>query len=118
MTPHQKIFALIVSISLFLAIFEMVRRRKVKEEYSWLWLIVSVAMLILVLWDGLLYFMSRLIGAEDPLTTLFLFGFLFLLLVNIDYSIKISGHKEQIKKLAQWIGILSEKLENLKGEKK
>jgi len=117
MTLHQKIFALIVSVSLFLAIFEMVRRRKVKEEYSWLWLAVSVAMLILVLWNNLLNFISRLIGAEDPLTTLFLSGFLFLLLVNIDYSVRISAYKDQIKKLAQQVGIISKELDDLKKEK-
>ena len=114
MTLHQKIFALIVSISVLLFILDLVRRRKLKEEYSWLWLLVGVAMVLLVVWQNLLFFITRLIGAEDPTTTIFLFGFIFLLLVNIDYSIRISGHKDQIKKLAQKIGILSKEIDDLK----
>ena len=117
MTIHQKIFALIISVALLLVILEMVRRRKVKEEYSWLWLSVAAAMVVLVLWQNLLSFLSRLIGAEDPLTTLFLFGFFFLLLVNIDYSIRISVYKEQIKKLAQQIGILAKEVGDMKASR-
>ncbi len=117
MTPHQKIFALIISISFLLFILELVRRRKIKEEYSWLWLLVSAAIVLLVVWQNFLLFFTRLIGAGDPTTTIFLFGFIFLLLINIDYSIQISKHKEQIKKMAQKIGILSKALEDLENKK-
>ena len=117
MTFHQKIFALLVSIALLLAILEMVRRRKVKEEYSWLWLFVGAMMVALVLWPRVLSFFTNLIGAEDPLTTVFLFGFFLVLLVNVDYSIRISTYKEQIKRLAQKTGILSKEVEDLRKQK-
>ncbi len=116
MTFHQKIFAVIVSISLLIVILEMVRRRRLKEEYSWLWLLVGVVMLVLVLWPSLLNILSFLIGAEDPLTTVFLFGFIFLVLINLDFSMQISKHKEQIKKLAQQAAISSRELKDLKNK--
>jgi len=107
MTLHQKIFAIFISVVFLLFILELVRQRKIKEEYSWLWLFVGAAMVALVLWPDLLLFLTHLIGAGNPLTTLVLFGFIFLLLINIDYSIRISAYKDQIKKLAQQIGLLS-----------
>lgn len=117
MTLHQKIFALVAGIMFLLIILELVRKRKVKEEYSWLWILIGVIILILVIWYDLLLFVTRLIGAETPLTTLFLFGFLFLILINIHYSIRISLFTNQIKKMAQRIGLLSKEIEELKDKK-
>ncbi|MCX6731752.1 MAG: DUF2304 domain-containing protein [Candidatus Parcubacteria bacterium] len=114
MTFHQKIFALLVSISLLIFILELVRRRKIKEEYSWLWITAGASMVLLMVWHNLLLFLTHLIGAENPITTIFLFGFIFLILINLDYSVRISTHKEQIKKLAQKIGILSKEIDDLK----
>jgi hypothetical protein len=117
MTFHQKLFAIIVSVGLLAVILEMVRRRKIKEEYSWLWLLVVVVMIILVVWHNLLLSLTYLIGAVNPLTTLILLGFIFLILINIDYSVRISAYKDQIKKLAQKTGIISKEIENLKNRK-
>lgn len=113
-TFHQEIFSIIVSVSLLLFILELVRRRKIKEEYSWLWILAGVFMVLLVVWPGLLLFLTHLIGAESPANTIFLFGFIFLLLINIDYSVRISVYKEQIKKLAQRISILSKEVKDKK----
>jgi len=118
MTLHQKLFAIIVSVVLLLFVLELVRKRKIKEEYSWFWLLIGSAIFILVIWYDLLLFITQLIGSETPITTLFLFGFLFLLFVNIHYSVKISVFTEQIKKMAQKIGILSKEIEDFKNKEK
>lgn len=118
MTPHQKVFALITSIVILLFILELVRKRKIKEEYSWFWLLIGLVIFILVIWYDSLLFVTELVGSETPMTTIFLFGFLFLLFVNIHYSVKISVFTEQIKKIAQKIGILSKEIEDLKNKEK
>lgn len=118
MKSHQIIFAIAASLGILLFILDLVRRRRLKEEYSWLWLLIGIVIFTLVVWQGLLLFVTRLIGAQDSMTTLYIFGFIFLLLLNINYSIRISGQNEQIKKLAQSVGILSKENEDLKNEKK
>ena len=84
MPIRQKIFALIAAIALCIFIVEMVRRKKLREEYSWLWLITSLGIIILVIWYDLLVFITRMIGAALPTTTLFVFGLLFLLMLLIN----------------------------------
>lgn len=106
MTIHQKIFAVIASIGVFIFIIELVRKRRLKEEYSWLWIITGVAMIVLVVWYRLLVFITNLIGAVAPTTTLFIFALLFLLAVSIHYSIIISKLTNQVKDLTQEIAIL------------
>jgi len=106
MPIRQKIFALIVGIAVFLFILEMVRRRKLREEYSWLWLLTGSGIIVLVVWYDLLVFITELVGAVLPTTTLFLFGLLFLMLIALHYSVKISALTDQVRKLAQELAIL------------
>jgi hypothetical protein len=106
MPIRQKIFAVMVCMAILIFILEMVRRRKLREEYSWLWLLTGLVIFLLVIWYDLLVFITRIIGAVLPTTTLFLFGVLFLMLISLHYSIKISTLTNQVRKLAQELAIL------------
>ncbi len=111
MTTHQKIFALITSLAVFGFIVELLRRRQLKEEYSWLWILTGIAMIIMVIWYTPLVVISKLIGAVSPVTTLFIFAILFLLVLSIHYSIIISRLSHQVKDLAQEVAILKSEAE-------
>jgi hypothetical protein len=108
---HQKIFAVIASAAIFVFIIELLRVRRLKEEYAWLWLLTGVTMIVLVLWYDLLEFISKLIGAVMPTTTLFIFSIIFLLLISIHYSMIVSKLTNQVKDLAQELAILKKELE-------
>jgi hypothetical protein len=114
MPIRQKIFALIAAIALCIFIVEMVRRKKLREEYSWLWLLTGFGIIVLAVWYDLLVFITDMIGAALPTTTLFVFALLFLLLIALHYSIKISSLTDQVRKLAQKIAILQSELDEQK----
>jgi len=105
MEMKPRFVALVVSVVLVMLIVELVRRRKLREEYSWLWLSLSLAMFILALWPGLLDFVTGLIGAVLTTSTLFFFALLFLMLINIQFSMEISTLRTQVKKLAQQLAM-------------
>ena len=107
MTPTQRIFALVASLATLLFILELVRRRRLKEEYSWLWILTSCAMIALVTSYGALEWISGQIGAVLPTTTLFLFALLFLLLISVHFSTVISRLTQQVRRLTQELAILS-----------
>lgn len=115
MTLRQQVFALVLSIGLLIFIVEMVRQRKLREEYSWLWIITAVTVLVLSVWFGFLEWMTQLIGAVVPVSTLFMFGIFFLLIINIYFSIKISTLTTQSKNQAQRLAILDCYLQELRG---
>jgi hypothetical protein len=106
MTFHQKIFAVFASLSILSIVISLVRSRKLHAEYSWLWLLTGFVMLFLVVWFDLLVRLTVLIGAVTPTTTLFIFGIVFLVLISLHFSIKISQLGDQVKNLAQTISIL------------
>jgi hypothetical protein len=105
MTPTQRAFAVITSAGTLLTILELVRRRRLREEYAWLWLLTAGGMVLLSSWYGLIEWISRVIGAVTPTTTLFLFALLFLLALNIHFSTMISRLQQQVRTLAQELAV-------------
>jgi len=107
MTQTQRIFALVASLGTLLFILELVRRRRLREEYSWLWVLTSGSMILLVLFYPALEWASALIGAVLPTTTLFIFALLFLLGLSVHFSTVISRLTMQVRRLTQELAILS-----------
>ena len=112
---HQKIFAIVASILIMMIVVELVRRRRLREEYSWLWLLTGAVIILLVVWYDLLLFITHLIGAIAPTTTLFIFGLLFLMLISLHYSLQISKLSHQVKEMAQQLTLLKDQVENKQG---
>ena len=111
MTIQQKIFAVAASLIIFIVIVSLIKNRKLKEEYAWLWLLTGAIIVVLVLWYDLLLILTHLIGAVLPTTTLFIFAILFLICLALDFAIKVSRLTEQVKNLAQKVSLLeAEKL--------
>jgi hypothetical protein len=107
MTRAQHAFAILTSLVTFAVIVELVRRRKLKEEYSLFWILTTVVMLVLSSWFGLVEWLTRLSGAVTATTTLFIFGLVFLLLISVHFSTVISRLTEQVRRLTQEMAILS-----------
>ncbi len=107
MTPVQRAFAILTSLATLVFIVELVRRRRLKEEYSWLWIVTAAGMLLLSSWYGLIELVTRAIGSKTVTTTLFLFGLLFLLVISVHFSTMISRLTQQVRRLTQEIAILS-----------
>lgn len=111
MPLSQKLFAIVISCCVLLFIIEMVRRKKLREEYSVLWLGTSLLMLVLVINYDWLVWLTGVIGAALPTTTLFLGSIIFLMLIAIQFSIKLSKLTDQMKNLAQENALLRADIE-------
>jgi hypothetical protein len=106
MPLRQQVFAILISIIIFIVIIELVRKRKLREEFSLIWLLTGFLLFILAIWYDLLLAITSLIGASLATSTLFFFGLVFLILINLYYSIKLSAITNQVKNLTQEVGIL------------
>jgi len=106
MPPRIRIIAILICIFLVVYVFELVRRRYLSEEYSMGWLVAGSMMLILSISDGLLVWVSNLVGATLFTSTLFFFGLLFLVTICLHFSIRISALTNQVRTLTQHMGIL------------
>ena len=80
-------FAIISSLSILITIIYLVKKGKLREAYSWLWLLTGFVILLLVLWYDLLMMLTEFIGAVVPTTTRFIFGIIFLILIAFTSAI-------------------------------
>lgn len=106
MPPRIRIIAILICIFLVAYVFELVRRRHLSEEYSMGWLVAGSMMLILSISEGLLVWVSNLVGATLFTSTLFFFGLVFLVTICLHFSIRISALTNQVRTLTQHMGIL------------
>ena len=107
MDPRLRLVALLGSVAVFAFVVELVRRRRLKEEYSLLWLLTAVTLILLAAWDGLLNDVSDLIGAASSQSTLFFFGLMFVVLMLLHFSVRISALERRITSLVQELGLLT-----------
>ncbi len=115
MLPRQKAAMIVISIVIFILILDLVRRRRLREEYSWLWLLTSLTMFLLVIKYGWLVSITRIIGAVLPTSTLFIGALIFLMVLCVQFSVKISRLTGQVKNLVQENALLRERIEEIAG---
>ncbi|HBU69939.1 MAG TPA: DUF2304 domain-containing protein [Elusimicrobia bacterium] len=111
--PQNVALSIIVSAGLLILIFELVRNKKLNEEYSWLWMLTAFALLVLSVFPKLLLWLTHSIGAVAPMSTLFFSGLIFLLLIVLHFSTIISKLSNNTRLLSQKLAILELKLKQL-----
>ena len=98
-------FALVV----LLVVFEMVRRRHLRERYAILWLGAALVLLVLAAWTQLLGAVSRAVGIATPSNAFFVIAFGFLLLLVLHFSAAVSRLSDETRILAQRLALLEQR---------
>lgn len=116
MTANVQIAAVIVSAALLLLVLELVRRRLLSEEYSFLWIVCALALLLLSLWRGILHSVAHWLGIYYPPALLILVLIVFVFVAALYFSVVISRQRRQIERLVEDQSILAAELRELRGE--
>ncbi len=119
MTPLPvSIAAAIASFALLVVVFELIRSRRLREQYALLWLVTGVVLLALSLWREGLNTIAGWVGVRTyPPAVLGAVGALFILLVLLHYSTVISRLSDQNTLLAQRLALLEAELRERSGSK-
>jgi len=98
--------SLFFSLFIFFFIFELVKKRDIKEEYSLLWFALSFFLIYLSLDRHAIDRLAKLVDVAYPpsLLTLMITGFTLLLLIHI--TLIISRLSEQNKEMIQELGLV------------
>jgi hypothetical protein len=110
MELHLRVVAIVATVGLLFVVLDLVRRRRLLERYALVWLGVTVLLIVLSVWEGLLTGVSSLIGIFYPPTALFVVAFGFVIFLLLHFSVAVSRLADQTKVLAQHIGLLEERL--------
>jgi len=114
-SSRVQLVAVIVAIVLLAFVLELVRRRQLVERYALIWMMATLALVVLAIWRGLLGELADLLGIASPVNALFLvaLGVTFLLLLH--FSVVSSRLSEETKILAQELARVQQELRAAKG---
>lgn len=107
------IAAFLLALAIVALVVEMLRRKKLREKYAVLWLIVGVATLVLAAFPRLLNIVAEYVGVQIPSNLLFAMSILMLLGVCLHLSWEISVVEDETRTLAEEVAILRTQLESL-----
>lgn len=118
LTNRIQAIAIVGSILAILFVIELIRRRKLKEEYSLLWFFTGLIFLSLSLWRDLLEWFADLIGIAYSPVALIIFLIFGILSILLHFSLVISKLTEKQKNFIQELSILRHEFEDYKEKNK
>lgn len=104
-------FAVVFSILFILFIINLVRKNKLDEKYSILWLVFGVIIFILALFPSLVDKIADMFNVFYAPSLLLLFGIITVGVYIVHITIVITKQNKMIIKLTQEVGILKERID-------
>ena len=115
MTDVVQLASVAFSALLLGLVLELVRRRRLTEEHSLIWIAGAMVLLVLALWRDVLHVAARAVGVHYPpaLLLLALTGFVFL--VSLYFSVVISRQRQDIERMLEELALLDAEVRALRG---
>ena len=103
-------------VLLLVLVHELVRRRLLREEFSWLWIGACALLLALSAIPQVREILGQLLPDSSGVQLLLACVCLFLVALSLDFSIQISSQSNRIKNLAQEVALLRRDLEEVRSD--
>ena len=94
------------SLVILLALFEMMRRNRLREKYALIWALVALAVITVAAFPALLIEASAAIGLEVPVNLLFFVAFMVIMVITLQHSSELGRLEERTRTLAEEIALL------------
>ena len=108
-----RLVAVIGSLSVAVVVLYLVRKRRLREEYTPIWMAVAAGLLLISLRADVLMAITRAIGAWTPSSTIFFLGEAFLMVICLNFAVRLSRAGLEIRTLGQELSILRARLDEL-----
>ena len=113
MTNLIQVAAITCAMLLLTLVLELVRRRKLTEEHSLIWIAGAVVLLVLSVWRNLLDSAARVVGVYYPPALLLLALTCFVFLVSLYFSVVISRQRQDIERMVEELALLDAEVRRL-----
>lgn len=101
-----------VTIAVLLIIFEMLRRKVLREKYAIIWLMTALVTIVASLFPYEVNRISRILGFQTLSNFIFLILGLVNLLVLMHLSLVVGKTEDQVQTLAEEVALLKDKNES------
>ncbi len=110
MIDRIQIVAITVSVILLVVVLELVRRRKLTEEYSFLWILGALVLLTLSIRRDALDMAAAWLGVHYPPMVLVMLLIVIVFVASLCFSVIVSRQRQQIERLIGETSILAAEL--------
>lgn len=110
-SSSTRILAIVGSACMVVTVLWLVRRRSLREEYTPIWLSVAFALFVVSVETDILHWITRVIGAWTPSSTIFFLGEVFLVVICLNFAVRLSRMSLQVKNLTQEVTLLRAQLD-------
>jgi len=112
-----QIIAITIALTFMLFIFRLIAKGKLREEYSFIWIICTALLLLFSVWRNGLDVIAGILGIYYAPSIIFLAAIFAIVIFLVHLSVVSSRQHKQIKDLTQEMSLLKEKLESEKEKK-
>ncbi len=102
------------AVALVLYVLDLVRRRRLSEEYSLLWVLATAGIAVLGFATPLLTWITHVLGMMGESSTVFAFGLAFAIAMLLFLSVKLSRLGVENHALTRELALLRHDLESLR----
>jgi len=113
MTWIQRMVLLFFGVAMLGATLELIRKRRLREEYAVLWVCTAVMILVFVALPKALFSLAVWLGLDHAVLMTFL-CFCFLSAIVMHYSVVITNHSDREKGLSQELALLRDEMAKLR----
>ncbi len=100
------------SIVTLVVLFELLRRKHLREKYAITWVVVSLMTLFVAAFPAVLYWLSDLIGVVVPSNLLFFIASMVLLIISVHHSYELGRLEDRTRTLAEEVALLRLQVES------
>jgi len=110
---RARLFFILLGVSVLLFVINLVRTKKLKEEYALLWLFMAATLVLAPLLIDVIDTISFAIGITYPPALIIVLALICFALIFFQMSVTISRFSEQIKSLSQELALTRKRLQDL-----
>ena len=110
------VLGLIGSLITLTLLFELMRRRRLREKYAVFWALVALLTLLVAIFPQLLSMAADLVGVAVPANLLFFLASMLLLVVSIQHSYELGRLEDRTRTLAEELALTRMELDRARAE--
>ncbi|WP_378147444.1 DUF2304 domain-containing protein [Cnuibacter sp. UC19_7] len=110
MSVASYVFGIVAAVLVLVAIFELLRRRRVRERHAVWWIVAGVLALVITVFPQILEAAAGVFGITVPANLAFFVSIVILFLVSVQHSGELTRLEDQTRSLAEHVAIIEYRL--------
>jgi hypothetical protein len=116
-SPRLTIVSVIVALAALVLVVELLRRRRLREKYAVIWVVISIGTVVVAFFPGILRGTADVVGIQTPSNLLFFSSVVILFAVSLQLSREVGLLEEQSRRLAEEVGAAKMRLDALERDR-